>query len=968
MRRLFQNEALSVSILLTLAALIRIPFCLIGNFDLTYDNAMVAVMGREIFDRFYFTPFFYGYAYSGTIETVFTGLSQIVFGIQKFSVYAPVLAIHLATLYMAFLLAKECFGKICAFIFLILLVIPSWPPLFYGVYARVVYATTPFFSITAIYLTLKIIKTPSLGTFRWFGLIYGLAWWNHSLIIYAMVTSALLFLIYRPRLFTSLQLWTALPWFLFGSLPFWLFNLCTQFASFDLLSTPRELSFLRGLKNVLFLQIPRVFMQSPIKNEAGHLFWAQHIYLIILICGILLALIKACSDRTQRKGLGVMILACTATWIIFAANNLARFPLPRYILPSYYYLLMIAAAGLGFLYTLKPKWSFTLLTLCLCLRAWVVFHEGLAHQKQSETKSQTFEHHILTPLLDKGLLKGITPFWAVAPALDFFSRGQLQIASNRHERDYKKFLLSQNESDLFFMHASGKADWAEYIRALLPATFRIPIDNEAIQILDQFTIDPAYSKQESVDHSNVSALLQDSHTPFYLSDRNYQTIEHTRPVNDAFEIGFSLNTPDSLACVRFLPLEDSFFGHALDIEAWVMNDQNTWHRIRHVQTPLAVYTEGSRMVFNEEEALFEIPLPSTPVKAFKLISAKPLSFREVFVYRVSTQASASEIDIPPVIRFLSDQGFKTIFTLRSVASTLKSMKEFKHTHVVLPPNKSVWLEAPHDDALNSTTPAPAIVLPAILTGDLKHLFSIFGVQFETHRIGHLEIIFNLRFRLPLNFKWLHHTLCLNENVPTHFLRLHHLSAIRSNEMELKPIYSKLLKDLFPYLPGITDHTAGQEDAHITHSKLETTVRFSDHITLSRFTWLDNKDIDSQAFPQAQFEFVTSKTQTEKLAFFIHFKSDDQVIHQEDFFGGHEQDPGTPVWIPGLPVRFSRSMTLPREFIDKITAIEMGIWRPTTTQGRLKIEQSSLEVTPHKTVKLPLPFISYQPVSNHSKKS
>lgn len=326
------------AVLLLAGAAIRIFSAWCYRDVLNPDAGVVALMARHMAELRDFPVFFYGQAYMGSLEA---GLSAIFCGLLGCSGFA----VCLGTGVVAFLLlpviyawASDAGGRKAGLAAMAFCLIGTGGYFHYMGSPRGGYAAVLLFETLVLWLGTRIIIDEYHGRRRrwgWFfllGVCGGLGWWCNQLILPALLTVVVVFLLMlRSRTFTW-RLAAGAAGFLVGSLPFWVWNAVNDWATFDFLHSFGKIRFQLGLELLFGERLSEVLdihiLRPPWKILALALYAGAA--LVVLVGEVIRSRQR---DRSHRFHILSILVFLNIFVVIFSASHFARFNTPRYLLP-----------------------------------------------------------------------------------------------------------------------------------------------------------------------------------------------------------------------------------------------------------------------------------------------------------------------------------------------------------------------------------------------------------------------------------------------------------------------------------------------------------------------------------------------------------------------------------------------------------------------------------------------------------
>ncbi len=270
------------------------------------DHGVPCLMAKHIAEGKGFPAFYYGQPYMGSLEPAMGALLTRVFGMNGFAVNLGTALFGIALLPIVYAWGRRAGGAVAGLSALLLLVIgpfgffqfQSWS---YGGYAAIV-----FFCALVVFGAAWLVareRSEQLPTRWWylgFGFVAGAAWWTAPHTLPAILTAAVLLL---SGIRWKLMGWRALlglVGFIAGSLPFWLWNVRHDWATFAFLSSGSGGDAWDGVRVFFGTNMLRVLGLPP------HPFvWAAYAAFAVLF---LMLLIREIRPRFTERGLFLVSL------------------------------------------------------------------------------------------------------------------------------------------------------------------------------------------------------------------------------------------------------------------------------------------------------------------------------------------------------------------------------------------------------------------------------------------------------------------------------------------------------------------------------------------------------------------------------------------------------------------------------------------------------------------------------------
>lgn len=337
----------ATALLFTAGLAARIYGAWLASFSTDPDAGIVALMAKHMAAGIEMPVFFYGQPYMGSLEPMFSALLIRIMGCSSFTVCLGTALLSFLVLPVVYLWGSDIGGKkggIAALTFCVLGPMNFLP---YMYLPRGGYAVTAACSIFILWYAFRIARiektgvNPGLGRYIILGLIAGLGWWTNQLITASLLSSVLfLAVILKQRVF-SWRLPAGIIGFLAGSLPFWIWNIKNEWATFTFLKSFEQAHPLTAARIFFYERLPMLMgvRLLPFPGRINSLLVCG----ALLVCGLILVFVLKESFKrannnsppaTETKaGLWLILLFMLVSTILFCMSGFAKFNTPRYLVP-----------------------------------------------------------------------------------------------------------------------------------------------------------------------------------------------------------------------------------------------------------------------------------------------------------------------------------------------------------------------------------------------------------------------------------------------------------------------------------------------------------------------------------------------------------------------------------------------------------------------------------------------------------
>lgn len=339
--------------LLAVGAVVRIGGAWLFRHSYTSDQGIVALMAKHIAEGKPFPVFYYGQAYMGSLEPAVSALFCRVFGYSGFSVCLGTALVGFLLLPLVYLMARDIAGRAAGLAALAFCIVGPIGYFHYMHSPRGGYAVTLLFGIFLLWYGGRLAcrrlsgREASPWGYLLLGLVAGLGWWSNQLISAALLATGLLFLVVLARRAFGWYILPVVAGFALGSLPFWIWNLHHDWASFEFIGSLKTVTFFTGLQELFTDRLPTIlntgFQDAPTAagRLAGRYFGGHGNRVSAVLYGgtsavaLIWYLKRLFRDHWTRETIQMtgLILFVLASIVQFASSSFAIFNTPRYLLP-----------------------------------------------------------------------------------------------------------------------------------------------------------------------------------------------------------------------------------------------------------------------------------------------------------------------------------------------------------------------------------------------------------------------------------------------------------------------------------------------------------------------------------------------------------------------------------------------------------------------------------------------------------
>ena len=360
----------AVAALFVLGVGLRILGAWCFSYSASSDHGLVCLMAKHIAEGRELPVFYYGQPYMGSLEPIISSLFCRLMGFSGFAVNLGTALAGVLLLPFVYRWGRDAGGRAAgaaalAFCLVGSLVFFQYQCWSYGGYAMLVLISTALLWGTACVIEKEQAGQAKIWHYLAIGALAGLGWWTSQLITQTFIAVGLLYLIVLRRRAFNQRLLAAVPAFVVGSLPFWIWNVGNDWKTFRFFAgSTGQIDFGEGLHQFI---TDRIFgligigdTPPPFRSIANALYVVVPVMMVI-------ALVILTSD-IRKKGLkgssvhllaGFLFLVSTAVMFAGSTSRFAAVPAARYMLPLFPALAVIigrATAGLSARLPFKLGW------------------------------------------------------------------------------------------------------------------------------------------------------------------------------------------------------------------------------------------------------------------------------------------------------------------------------------------------------------------------------------------------------------------------------------------------------------------------------------------------------------------------------------------------------------------------------------------------------------------------------------
>lgn len=353
-----RSDWVYIAIVCLLGLAIRLDFLFTTNFIIDSDEAIVGLMAKHFLDGKGMPFFYYGQHYMGSLEPLCVAGAFSLFGISNIVLKAVPLVFSILLIPLIYCLGTSVGTRLSARVAALLCAVPPVALVEWSSKARGGFIELLVIGSLALLFTLRWFRGPSVIRTAIVGILLGLGWWVNNQIIFFMLPIGLFmfFGLLRPGATGIIKhgIVGIAAWFL-GSLPFWLDNYRTNFASFRIFHHASKGDLLDHFTGLFTQGIPAVLGAMRFWHSED-VFHGSTVVAYVLYGMLFLVIIEICRSEQplgeMPKILGVeLLLGCVVTTLLVFSLSSYGFLVqaPRYLLPLYVPLFVLSGYGIDYL-------------------------------------------------------------------------------------------------------------------------------------------------------------------------------------------------------------------------------------------------------------------------------------------------------------------------------------------------------------------------------------------------------------------------------------------------------------------------------------------------------------------------------------------------------------------------------------------------------------------------------------------
>ncbi|MBX7138186.1 MAG: glycosyltransferase family 39 protein [Oligoflexia bacterium] len=353
MTKLRASEYVYLILVLLLALILRLDFLVSSNFVIDADEAIVGIMARHILGGEPIPIFYYGQHYMGSFEALVMALFFALFGSSCVVLKFVPLIFALLLVLVTYLCTREVAGRFAARNAALLMALPPVAMVEWSTRARGGFIEIILIGAIALWFTVRWLKSDRRGLIDLMiiAMVLGFGWWVNNQIVYFVlpigfaVISRLVQSHVNPWRDVPIYLVGGLAAFIFGGLPFWIYNLQHDFVSLQMFGAASSSDSLKYLEGIATTAIP-IILGGKRFWQTGEVFPLATLFVWLLYGGLLALLLRLRAKQIWelvkfrldlKAPYELFLLFLLATIAVFALSSFGwLYRAPRYLLPMYF--------------------------------------------------------------------------------------------------------------------------------------------------------------------------------------------------------------------------------------------------------------------------------------------------------------------------------------------------------------------------------------------------------------------------------------------------------------------------------------------------------------------------------------------------------------------------------------------------------------------------------------------------------
>lgn len=646
--------------------------------NLNPDAGVVALMAKHMAEARDFPVFFYGQPYMGSLEPAVSALLCRLFGCSGFMVCLGTALVGFLLLPVTYLWAKDVAGAKAGLAALAFFVISPGVLFHYMGSPRGGYALVLLLGAAVLWLSGRILVRELSGdrvSWGWFfllGVIAGLGWWTNQLIVAAFVTPAVLFSVLLGRRLWTWRLAGGAAGFFLGSLPFWVWNIRNEWATFNFVHSFGRMPFFKGMYLFFSDRLIRILdlhaMPMLLRLPIGAVFLAVG----LVSFGVLARILRKKEKTAEYVHLLMIAVFMIVSLIIFSASHFPAFNTPRYLLP----LLPAMAVLVGFSTVRFTRWwprglGWLPLGLLVLAQVCVILPGAYARGKRFEPRMRDL-HELGDFLREKGVKVVYSPYRRFARNFLLNEEFCFTLFNGGCYPPYAEFAEEAltvavwgdyGEISRFIAHAGGSSAQAKPGKIFLHYDLKPPAERWQEISPDQW---------RDVHDSRNEDILG------VVADRNLDTRLHHRQADTTDEcITLTFREPEELSGFSIVNSAAGCLYPAYLAVEGKRPEQDSWTTILSPRFLSSCYWSGPRFYWHGIHHRLEFRFAPETVSALRIRlpynEDRPRwGVSELQVFRPAEPLESELEALPGLVDLLEERGIEHLYSDRWVANAVRA--------------------------------------------------------------------------------------------------------------------------------------------------------------------------------------------------------------------------------------------------------------------------------------------------------
>jgi F5/8 type C domain len=626
------------------------------------DESWVGIAALNVL-KGVFPYFFYGQPYMGGLEAYLQAVVVAVFGASRWSLKALPVAIAILFVYLSHRLATRLFDKRTAALVALAAACPGWLIITWAVKARLHYSLTPVLGLLLLLVAERIVARPdSRPPLSWFvlGLLGGIAWWNNYLAVIYLGAVGLVLTVTRFRDALAHGPRWALPGFLLGSLPLWVYNA----QSGHVFVTPRGTwaPWSEWLRNLGWFATNTLPALIGVPREPA----ALRALMLLTLGGAAVAGLAVIVHRAFRgeAALALIPLVFLDMTVLVTASVYGEWVPSRYVFPLATIVPLVLGAGFGLVAARFPAaaWSLAIATAAVNAVGILDLQSAAFHPERLREfrEQEAAERELFRTLRARGLLHVYSEDYG---ELNYVSGGSLVFARTEKEEPYPPFAELVDGALATALVSPARSAILEAGLAALGARYevhRIP----PWWVYHGFRL-PHVRYEEIPPTAWSATVTHNARLAPHAFDRDVAT-SWRAPQRPGTAYTLDLGEPRPVGMVAWIPVTHRDSPRGLEVATSL--DGARWHVVAHAAPYISpVYWSGTHPFLRRRRPRVEVRFAETAARYVRLTQlgqdrTGAWSIRELHVYRpLSGPREPDPASLDPIAPVLQERGVTRVY-------------------------------------------------------------------------------------------------------------------------------------------------------------------------------------------------------------------------------------------------------------------------------------------------------------------